>query len=589
MKNFYGLILAGGSGTRLWPISKQYYPKQFLKLFGNKTLIQQTFVRISKLIPPEKIFISTNRMFIDEIVLQLEQFGLCKANILIQPADKNTGPAITQATKKILERDTTATIVTCPADHLINDEAIFMSTLKAGYTIAQKGKLVTFGIKPGSPNSGYGYISIEKQASVKADSHEAFKVKKFIEKPSLEKSALLIKEGSLWNSGIFVWQGVTILKEIKKFDSKIYKGVDDSRKYALLESIPIDKSILEKSDLVWVISAAFDWQDIGSWTALYELLPKDHDNNVLNEWATAIQCNNSLIYGVEGKTLTALGVNDMIIVDTKDDLLISPKQSIPEIKTAIKKVEQYPLITLIIASHNDRKNIESTLQSVFKQNYKNIEIIVADGGSTDGTIEILNKYKYKIEHFLSLPHETYFNRLNKAISGANGEIINIFDANNSYNDSWVIEEVVRTMGHEKTNIAWGDLIYFANNQTNKKSMYWKSSPYVKDNFQKGWTPPFPALFVRRSIYEKYGMFKTKFSVAAEYDLMVRLLEKNKIKGTYIPRILIKMTGKGLTIKNLTDRFVGNLETYRSSKENGLNVSPMFLLSKNINKIKQLFL
>ncbi len=233
MKNIYGLILAGGSGTRLWPISRDYYPKQFLKLFGNKTLIQQTFSRLKSVIPPENIYISTNRIFVDEIILQLEDLGLQKANIIIQPTDKNTGPAIAQASKIIYEVDNSAVIVTCPADHIIQPLSKFASSIRSAYQLAQKDRLVTFGIKPTEPNPGYGYIALDKLESDQINSHAVCKVKKFIEKPSREKANILIKQGSLWNSGIFIWKAQAILNEIEKFDTNIYKSTKEKGKKSI--------------------------------------------------------------------------------------------------------------------------------------------------------------------------------------------------------------------------------------------------------------------------------------------------------------------------------------------------------------------
>src|SRR3989344_8693798 len=422
MKNFYGLIMAGGSGTRLWPISRDYYPKQFLKLYGDKTLIQQTFIRLNKIIKTKNIYITTNRIFVDEIVLQLKKYGLKKGNIIIQPSDKNTGPTLGFAAKRIFEKDKLATIINCPSDHLINSQTQFTSSVKTGYKLALKGLLVTFGVKPTAPSPEYGYIKIRKTISVKINLDRCFKVDQFIEKPNVRKAAILINNGSLWNSGIFIWKAETILKEIKNFSPDIYQSLDSTQKYFSLSSTSIDNSILEKSDLVWVIPAAFkEWRDIGSWKALYELLPKDKQRNVLNDRVVALNCRDSLIYGAEGRLITAISVSDIIIVDTHDSILISNKKNVHQVKLALQHIEenkltkklQKPLITIIIPTLNDQKYIEKTLLSVLSQDYKNIEFIVVDGGSTDTTKKIINKYAYKIEQFLTLPNTNFFEKINK--------------------------------------------------------------------------------------------------------------------------------------------------------------------------------
>lgn len=587
MKNIYALILAGGSGTRLWPISRDYYPKQFLTLLGNQTLIQQTFLRLKIIIPIENIFISTNRIFIDEILLQLEELGLQKENIIIQPADKNTGPAIIQASQVIYAKNKEATILTCPADHIIQPQTKFTATVKAGYSLAQNNFLVTFGIKPTEPNMGYGYIAIEEKQKEKLGAYTGYKVNKFIEKPSLEKAKTIIKQGSLWNSGIFMWKAQTILNEIKKLDEKIYKLTQDHNAYFQIEASPIDILVMEKSKNVWVIPLDFEWKDIGSWKALYDLLPKDANQNVLNKNVTAINCHNSLIFGLEGKTISAINVENMILVETQDTVFISHHDALGEIKSVIKPSKAQPLVTLIIPTKNDGKFLEKTFQSGFTQNYKNIEFITVDEGSKDTTGTIINKYQHRIEHTLTFPNLSRFERINKALSVANGAIIGILEPGNIYNDTDVIENIVKVMEQEKSDVCWGDLAYHANDKTDQVAMYWKSSPFEKGSFRKGWTPPFPTLFVRSSLYKNFGAYKEKFRIASDYEFMLRIFEKHGITGSYLPRILVKMIGKGLSLESILDRITGNIESYKSWKEHKLEISPLFLLSKNFGKVSQL--
>ena len=256
LKNLYGLILAGGVGTRLWPISRELYPKQLLKLFGNKTLIQQTFSRLKKLIPPKKIYIVTNQSFEEDIYLQLKGLGVLRENILVEPAQRNTAPAIALASKKIFNKDKSAITLICPADHLIKPDEEFIRAVKIAFPVAQKNFLVIFGIAPTNPSSEYGYIKINSKNKV-------YKVEKFIEKPDKEEAEDLIKKGGLWNSGIFIWKAKIILQEIRKNIPEVYKAVK-SQSYLSLQPISIDKGILEHSKKIRAIPANFQWQDIGS-------------------------------------------------------------------------------------------------------------------------------------------------------------------------------------------------------------------------------------------------------------------------------------------------------------------------------------
>lgn len=598
MNNLYGLILAGGSGTRLWPISRDYYPKQFLKLLGNKTLIQNTFLRLSTVIPTKNIFITTNRIFVDEIINQLKEFGLNEKNIIIQPADKNTGPAIAQASKKIFDTDMSAVIVTCPSDHLIENEKVFVSFLKSAYKLAQKGLLITLGIKPTGPNPEYGYIKPNKITSLSLNSHKAYKVEKFIEKPNIQNAKKLIKDDSLWNSGIFIWKAKKIIDEISKFNEDLHELLlsNEHKKYFSLKGDSIDNCVLEKSNLVWVIPVNFDWKDIGSWKVLYELLPKDSNQNVLNDQVIAYNCHNSLIYGTDNRLVTAMNLNDVIIVDTKDYVLITPREAVVGIKNLFKEIKtnisgenlQRPLISIITPFYKNNLFLEKSILSVLNQSYKNIEYIVIKDGTDKKTETIIDNYQYKIEQIIDMPNTNIFEKMNKGIEIANGDIIGILKPGDCYIDNKTLEEVVANMETNKSDVAWGDLIYYGNKNSEKVSMYWKSSPYQTGAMQKGWIPPHATFFVRGSVYQKYGGFNRKFSVAAEYELILRLLEKNKVSSTYIPRIIIKMIGEGMSLRSLIDRFQGNFESYRSWKENNLVVNPIMLFSKNISRISQLW-
>jgi len=335
MKNLYGVILAGGRGTRLWPISREFYPKQLLKLFGNKTLIQQTFSRLKKIIPSEKIYIVTTDNFTEDIIVQLQKFSFFKENIIVEPCQKGTAPAIALAMKKILDFDKSAISLVCPADHLIGTETKFFNSVKAAFNTAQKNSLVVFGINPDSSSSEYGYIKTKKN---KIEKDKSYVVDKFIEKPPKEEAERLIKEGCLWNSGIFVWKNKIILDEIKEYLPQVYQSSDinSPELYSLIDSVSIDKGVLEHSKKIKAVAAQFKWQDIGSWKTLHKLLPKNFDGNVLNKNVFDLNCQNCLIYGVEKRVVAAIGLNDLIVVDTEDAILITHRDQTDSIKPTLE-------------------------------------------------------------------------------------------------------------------------------------------------------------------------------------------------------------------------------------------------------------
>ena len=342
-KHLFGVVLAGGSGTRLWPLSRELYPKQLLKLVGNKTLIQQTFLRLGKVVPRKNIYIITDENLAEDIHLQLKDLGVIKENIIKEPFQKNTAPAIALASEIIFRKDNKAKILVSPADHFIKPDSEFIKSAKTAFKIAEDNFLITFGIIPSYPSQEYGYIIPNSNFQTKV-----YRVKKFVEKPDIKRAEKLIKQGAYWNSGIFVWQAKIILNEIKTFLPEIYKAVnvysrdfDEFLKfYRSLEPVSIDRGILEKAGNVAILPAKFDWQDIGSWKALYGILPKDSNQNVLNEHAISEDCSNCLIQGTKKRIVVALGLEGLIVVDTEDAVLVAHKDHSHKIKNSLEKIRQ---------------------------------------------------------------------------------------------------------------------------------------------------------------------------------------------------------------------------------------------------------
>jgi len=245
-------------------------------------------------------------------------------------------------------------------------------------------------------------------------------------------------------------------------------------------------------------------------------------------------------------------------------------------------------VSIITAVFNEVELIEQCINSVLSQSYENIEYIIVDGGSTDGTVEVIRKYKDKISNWISKPDNGLYYALNKGLQMATGEIVGFLHADDIYPDNEIINTVVFKMIEYNVDGCYGDLMYVGRHNIEKTVRYWKSRPYYDGLFKKGWMPPHPTLFLKRDIYKRYGFFNTDFRIAADYELMLRLFEKNKISSHYIPEVLIKMRVGGVSNSGLRNLLKKSIEDYRAWKVNYLCGGGYTILLKNISKIPQFF-
>jgi glycosyltransferase len=243
-------------------------------------------------------------------------------------------------------------------------------------------------------------------------------------------------------------------------------------------------------------------------------------------------------------------------------------------------------ISIITVSYNSQDTIEDTIKSVLGQSYKDIEYIIVDGKSTDNTLEIANKYKDRISNIISEPDSGIYDAMNKGIKAATGDIVGILNSDDLYENDEVVNAVVKTIRDKEVDCCWGDLVYVNKNDTDKIIRNWKSSKFEKGLFKIGWMPPHPTFFVKRKIYEEFGLFDLDFPISADYEIMLRVLEGHKIKGCYIPEVLVKMREGGNSRPSFLNTIRANKECYRAQVKNGLKPNPLLIFKKPLSKIKQ---
>jgi len=352
MKNRYLLIMAGGVGSRFWPLSRKERAKQFLDILGTgETLIQMTYRRFGKICPAENIYVVTSE---DSTETVIEQLGIDSDHVLSEPLRRNTAPCIAYGVFRIMSRDPDAVIAVTPSDHLIRKEDEFMEVINEGFRFASENDaLLTLGIRPDRPETGYGYIQANLDQPVSSFS-SLHKVKTFTEKPELKMARIFVESGDFyWNSGIFIWRASSIMAAFERHLPDMYHSFFEGREkfntpaekefirlaYAQCSSISVDYGIMEKAENVYVICTDLGWSDLGTWSSLY--LHSDHDHNdnaVLNSRALTYNSEGNIISMPKGKIAVIQGLDDYIIIDSGDALLIVSREQEQNIKLYLDDV-----------------------------------------------------------------------------------------------------------------------------------------------------------------------------------------------------------------------------------------------------------
>ena len=343
------LIMAGGKGTRFWPLSTEEKPKQFLNLIGEETMIQMTVNRIKPIIPIERVFVCTGEMYVDLVKEQLPE--LPEQNIIVEPEGRNTAPCIALSAFVIKKYYKDANMIVLPSDHLISDEDEFRNVIKNADEFVRENKeaIITLGMEPTRAETGYGYIRYGKDEK-EINNHKVIKVDAFVEKPNKEKAKAYIKEGNyLWNGGMFLWSADNILNQIEKYSNDTYKALKDieivaneeiqeliNNNYHKTEAISIDYAVMEKSDSIYVVPSRFGWDDVGSWEALDRYREKDDKGNVLVGSAKVVDSHGNLVIS-SSHDIVVEGLRDIYVIENDGKILVGHKSNVANVKE-LKKI-----------------------------------------------------------------------------------------------------------------------------------------------------------------------------------------------------------------------------------------------------------
>jgi len=346
----YAVIMAGGAGTRLWPISRERLPKTALALYSNQSMFQITVERLAPLFSPQQIIVVAGAEHVAVLAEQVPEIPA--ENYILEPEGRGTAPAIALAAIHIITRDPQASMAVLTADHFIGKPKIFRQALAAALTVAQSDYLVTLGITPNSPSTEYGYIE-QGEHFMNIDGFEVLKAKRFVEKPDLNTAQAMLEAGNYcWNSGMFIWKVSTILKAFETFMPQLYQQVLALRQTigtkAYIDTLAqvwpgikkqtIDYGIMEKAERVAVLPVDIQWADVGNWASLRQLLPQDEHGNAIRGEAMLLDCQNNLVFA-DKRLIAAIGLEDLVVVDTPDALLICHKDRVQEVRQVVERLK----------------------------------------------------------------------------------------------------------------------------------------------------------------------------------------------------------------------------------------------------------
>ncbi|HEV2688063.1 MAG TPA: sugar phosphate nucleotidyltransferase [Bryobacteraceae bacterium] len=347
----YAVIMAGGSGTRFWPLSRRKHPKQLLALFGKTTLLEQTVARLRGAIPPKRTYIFTSEWARDQIVRLLPRIPIDQ--IIAEPASRNTAPTLGLAAHEILRRDSEALMVALPADHVIRKPDAFRGALLAACEWAStEGRSVILGIKPTRPDTGYGYVRLGREAG-RAAGEPIYRVEKFEEKPELAAAQRYLASGDFcWNAGMFVWRAATLLRNLDRFQPEMAGQLEEIRAgggvrgytqfrriFPKLQNISIDYALMQRIPDVFGVATDIGWSDVGSWGVVYGLNQKDQQGNVQPKETIAVQSSGNMIVSPR-KLVVTVGVQNLVIVETRDALLVCDREQSQDVGKAVQELER---------------------------------------------------------------------------------------------------------------------------------------------------------------------------------------------------------------------------------------------------------
>jgi mannose-1-phosphate guanylyltransferase/mannose-6-phosphate isomerase len=395
------ILLAGGAGTRLWPVSRDALPKQFLPLIGDKSTYQQTLLRVrDAMFAPPIVITGPNFHFFAR--RQAEEIGV-DATIVIEPVRRDSGPAIAAATMVASRRDPKAVVLALAADHIIPDVDAFRATCQAGCVAAEASRIVTFGIKPTEPKTSYGYI-----LPGEAIGDGVYAVKSFVEKPDAETAARYVRDGYLWNSGNFLFRAAVLLSELKRLEPDMATAVDaavanassdlgflrlESGAFSRAPQKSIDYAIMERTDLAAVALGDFRWSDIGSWDALFDITSRDPAGNVLQGSVVTMDATGCVVHSNDRLT-AVVGVKDLVVVSTADAVMVIPRARAQDVRELVSKLktEKRPEATDHKRVHRPWGYYESIDAG---ERFQVKRIVVMPGG-----VLSLQKHRHRAEHWV---------------------------------------------------------------------------------------------------------------------------------------------------------------------------------------------